>query len=126
MRFLILLLSFFFITFTTSARAQEIYMNCKFFSGFFRPAGGGVIEEIFKSPDLSIVLNKSKKLVMSENSAIWVKYIDYSSKNEIDWMEREITYTLNLINGNLKLFGEAFKNTMKSFNYQCEKVQKKF
>ena len=125
MRVYILLLSFFFITLTTSIRAQEIYMNCKFFNGYYRQGGSGR-EDVNKDTDLSIILNKNKKTVKTGNSLQYEKYIDDKPASEISWFEGKVFYMLNLINGNLSVSGEIMKNIHKSFNYQCEKVQKKF
>jgi len=125
MRVYILLLSFFFITLCTSARAQEVYMNCKFFNGFYRQVGGGR-EDVNKDTDLSIILNKNKKTVKTGISLQYEKYTEDKPASEISWFEGKVSYTLNLINGNLSVFGETMKNILKSYNYQCEKVQKKF
>lgn len=123
MRTLILASSFFFLILGGVASAQEIYMNCKFFKGYYK--GKGLpIENVNKDIDLSLVLNKSKKTVRSSNYSNDEKYFEY--KDEIDWSDKKLSYKLNLINGNLTVFGEPMVDVIKSYNYQCEKTQKKF
>jgi hypothetical protein len=100
-------------------------MNCKFFNGYYRQAGSGR-EDVSKDTDLSIILNKNKKTVKSGISLKFEQYIEDKPASEISWFEDKVLYTLNLINGNLSVSGEIIKNIHKSFNYQCEKVQKKF
>ena len=100
-------------------------MNCKFFNGFYRQVGGGR-EDVNKDTDLSIILNKNKKTVKTGISLQYEKYTEDKPASEISWFEGKVSYTLNLINGNLSVFGETMKNILKSYNYQCEKVQKKF
>ena len=96
-------------------------MNCKFFKGYFKERGSSV-ENVTKDIDLSLVLNKNKKTIRSSTN---YKYSEYD-KDEINWYENKLSHTLNLINGNLLVHGEALPDVMKYYNYQCEKTQKKF
>ena len=107
----------------SGARAEIIYMNCKFISGSFSQLKGSV-ERISKDMDLSIILNKSKKTAKTGNWYREEKY--YEVREEIFWQELKIDYTLNTINGNLHLSGEVVKDIFKTYDYQCDKVQKKF
>jgi hypothetical protein len=96
-------------------------MNCKFISGSFNKPNGP-IERISKDLDLSIILNKNKKTVKTGN---WFREEKYKeAKEEIFWLESGMYYTLNTINGNLHLSGEIV-NFFKTYDYQCDKVQKK-
>jgi hypothetical protein len=106
-----------------AASAQEIYMNCKFFNGYYK-AKGLPVENVNKDIDLSLVLNKTKKTVRSSSYSKDEKYSEY--KDDIDWSDKYLSYKLNLINGNLTVFGEPMVDVFKSYNYQCEKTQKKF
>jgi len=113
----------FFISIITKVNSQEIYMNCKFISGSFSQLKGSV-ERISKDMDLSIILNKSKKTAKTGN---WYREEKYNEvREEIFWQELKIDYTLNTINGNLHLSGEVVKDIFKTYDYQCDKVQKKF
>jgi hypothetical protein len=123
MRTLILASSFLFLVLKGAASAQEIYMNCKFFKGYYK-AKGLPIENVNKDIDLLLVLNKTKKTVRSSNYSNDEKYFEY--KEEIDWSNEGLSYNLNLINGNLKIYGEPMVDVHKSYNYQCEKTQRKF
>jgi len=112
----------FFISIITKVNSQEIYMNCKFISGSFSQPKGSV-ERISKDMDLSIILNKSKKTAKTGN---WYREEKYNEvREEIFWQELKIDYTLNTINGNLHLSGEVVKDIFKTYDYQCDKVQKK-
>ena len=113
----------FFISIITKVNSQEIYMNCKFISGSFSQLKGSV-ERISKDMDLSIILNKTKKTAKTGN---WYREEKYNEvREEIFWQELKIDYTLNTINGNLHLSGEVVKDIFKTYDYQCDKVQKKF
>ena len=106
------------------ASANEIYMNCKFFKGMYKEKGQPT-EYVDKDIDLSLVLNKRKKTIRSFYSTKDEKYSEYD-KDEISWNEDKLLYQLNLINGNLLVQGEILSVASKYFNYQCEKVNKKF
>ncbi len=123
MRTIIIVFSFLLLGPGGVVGAQEIYMNCKFFKGYYK--GKGLpIENVNKDIDLSLVLNKIRKTVRSSNYSNDEKYFEY--KDEIDWSDKKLSYKLNLINGNLTVFGEPMVDVIKSYNYQCEKTQKKF
>ena len=124
MRTIILASSFLFLVFGAVADAQEIYMNCKFFKGYYKGRGSPV-ENVTKDIDLSLVLNKNKKTVRSSTSHKDEKYLE-TLKDQIDWHEKNLGYSLNLINGNLSVSGDAMPNVFQFYNYQCEKTMKKF
>ena len=124
MRTLILASSLLLLVLGGVAVANEIYMNCKFFKGYYKGVGLP-IEYVNKDIDLSLVLNKNKKTIRSSTNNKDEKYSEYN-KDEINWYENKLSHTLNLINGNLKVLGEALPDVMQSYNYQCEKTQKKF
>ena len=114
----------FFLSMITKVNSQEIYMNCKFFKGYFKERGSPV-ENVTKDIDLSLVLNKNKKTVRSSTTHKDEKYLE-TLKDQIDWYEKNLGYSLNLINGNLSVSGDAMPGVFQFYNYQCEKTQKRF
>jgi hypothetical protein len=110
----------------TSARAEITYMNCKFNEGWHQK--GTKKEDVNKMPDLTISLDKEKRIIKATDR----NFEPYNTfKDSFRWSHKWAgwydNYTLNTINGNLIISGynreEKWEN---SFYYTCDKIQKKF
>ena len=110
----------------SGARAEITYMNCKFNEGWHEK--GAMREDVKKMPDLSISLDKEKRIIKVtdrnfEPYNVFKDSMHWSHK----WTGWKDDYTLNTINGNLVMKGFNRKeNWENSFYYTCDKTEKKF
>ena len=123
---LILLTLFCFIVLTGLARAEVTYMNCKFNEGWHNK--GVKYEEVKKMQDLTLSLDKEKRLikVTERNFEPYHNFKDsfHWSHKWTGWYDK---YVLNTINGNLIMTGyNREENWETNFYYTCDKTQKKF
>ena len=107
-------------------KAEIIYMNCKFNEGWHQK--GKDYENFKKSEDVSLVWDKSKKVIKSTDRT-FEPY--YAFKDSFHWSHKWTgwydKYVLNTINGNLTMTGYNRKeNWETNFYYTCDKIQKKF
>jgi len=110
----------------TGARAKVTHMNCKFNEGWHEK--GAKREDVKKMPDLSISLDKEKRIIKVtdrnfEPYNVFKDSMHWSHK----WTGWKDEYTLNTINGNLVMKGFNRKENWENlFYYTCDKTQKKF
>ena len=110
----------------SDARAEVTYMNCKFNEGWHDKEGKK--ENVEKMQDLSISLDKEKRVIKitNRNFEPYNTFKDsfHWSHKWSDWYDE---YTLNTINGNLSVIGYNKEEKWKTFFYYiCDKTQKKF
>ena len=111
---------------TSGAKAEIVYMNCKFNEGWHQK--GKDYETVKKSEDVSLVWDKTKKVIKSADRT-YEPY--YAFKDSYHWSHKWTgwydKYVLNTINGNLTMTGYNRKeNWETNFYYKCDKIQKKF
>ena len=110
----------------SGAKAEIVYMNCKFNEGWHQK--GTKSETVKKSEDIALVWDKTKKVIKSADRT-YEPY--YSFKDSYHWSHKWAgwydKYALNTINGNLIMTGYNRKeNWETNFYYICDKTQKKF
>ena len=110
----------------SGAKAEIIYMNCKFNEGWHQK--GTKSETVKKSPDVALVWDKEKKVIKSTDRN-FEPY--YAFKESFHWSHKWTgwydKYVLNTVNGNLTMTGYNKKeNWETNFSYTCDKIQKKF
>ena len=125
MRLIIFLLSGMLLL-ASGAKAEIIYMNCKFNEGWHQK--GKDYETVKKSEDIALVWDKAKK-VIKRNDKPYETY--YAFNDTFHWSHKWTgwydKYVLNTINGNLTMTGYNRKeNWETNFYYTCNKTQKKF
>jgi hypothetical protein len=125
MRLIIFILSG-ILLFISFARAEIVYMNCKFNEGWHQK--GTKSETVKKSPDVALVWDREKKVIKSADRT-YEPY--YAFKDSYHWSHKWTgwydKYVLNTINGNLTMTGYNRKeNWETNFYYTCDKTQKKF
>jgi hypothetical protein len=125
MQRLIIILSAIFIL-ASSARAEIVYMNCKFNEGWHQK--DKAYEDVKKSPDITLVWDKEKKVI--KNTSRVDEYY-YAFKDQFHWSHKWTgwydRYVLNTINGNLTINGYNREEKWETnFYYTCDKTQKKF
>lgn len=108
------------------AKAEIVYINCKFNEGWHKK--GVKYEEVKKMQDLTLSLDKEKRLikVVERNFEPYNNFKDsfYWSHKWTGWYDK---YVLNTINGNLTLTGYNREEKWETnFYYTCDKTQKKF
>ena len=111
---------------TTGAKAEIVYMNCKFNEGWHQK--GKDYETVKKSEDIALVWDKAKKVIKSTDRT-YEPY--YAFKDSYHWSHKWTgwydKYVLNTINGNLTMTGYNSKeNWETNFYYKCDKIQPKF
>ena len=117
-----------FVTFllVSGTRAEIVYMNCKFNEGWHQK--GTKYEEVKKMQDLTLSLDKEKRLIKAtdRNFEPYHNFKDsfHWSHKWTGWYDK---YVLNTINGNLTMTGYNRKDNWETnFYYTCDKTQKKF
>ena len=110
----------------TGAKAEIVYMNCKFNEGWHQK--GTKSETVKKSEDIALVWDKTKKVIKSADRTYEPYYV---FKDSFHWSHKWTgwydKYVLNTINGNLTMTGYNRKeNWETNFYYTCDKTQKKF
>jgi hypothetical protein len=114
------------LVFISVASAEVIHINCKFNEGWHQK--GTIRADVKKMPDLSISLDKEKRIIKATDR-IFEPYNTFNDSFHWShkWTGWKDDYTLNTINGNLVMKGFNKKeNWENSFYYTCDKIQKKF
>ena len=144
-RFIILILSV-IMSLTSSSRAEEIYLNCKFIRGEYQLLTPFMRNEPIKNNDSNandVFLNldtiKKKILNFSDNKELGsfdkkINIFNWSNDNiEFLYFQSEnwkIRYSLNRFSGNLKKIisfqGEANQSGSIETFFECKKQTKKF
>jgi hypothetical protein len=110
----------------SGARAEIVYMNCKFNEGWHQK--GTKSETVKKSEDVALVWDKEKKVIKSTDRT-YEPY--FAFKDSFHWSHKWTgwydKYVLNTINGNLTMTGYNREEKWETnFYYTCDKTQKKF
>jgi hypothetical protein len=122
----IIFIVFVTLVLTIGAKAEIIYMNCKFNEGWHQK--GAKYETVKTSPDVALVWDKEKKVIKSTDRT-YEPY--YAFKDSFHWSHKWTgwydKYVLNTINGNLIMTGYNREEKWETnFYYTCDKIQKKF
>jgi hypothetical protein len=122
----IIFIVFVMLVLTIGAKAEIIYMNCKFNEGWHQQ--GTKYEAVKKSPDVTLSWDKEKKIIKSTDRTYEPYYAFkdsfYWSHKWTGWYDK---YVLNTINGNLTMAGyNREEKWQTNFYYSCDRTKKKF